>query len=210
MPIPIEYVHAGEDAWDNHGISFNRTTNTFKLYSALISDTYEREQTLEAVRDGTHVRTAEDEVLEKIGRLVGVQRRTNENDDTLRARIIAEGASGLSDGTFESVLEIVATILNINTTEIRLVPLHSVGDRVGGGVTYIRVPENALDASNIDNTTLTEIFDGLVFAGHRVVVQKASEGVEEVFTLRGDGQIDDPSLGLTTPSNEGGYLLEEV
>lgn len=89
--------------WPSRWLPFFRTTNHYKIISALVATGDAFNSFAKNVRAATHVGTATGTELEKLGELVGVNRRDAESDAKLRQRIILSTAAGLIEPTTNNV-----------------------------------------------------------------------------------------------------------
>ncbi len=107
--------------------AFNRSpnSNNYKLLSIIASEYQELSSMLEGVRDAHFIDTATGKNLENIGQLFNCKRLQNETDDSYRARIKVQFRKYASSSTVKEIKEIIAAILNTQTSRIRLRELYS-------------------------------------------------------------------------------------
>lgn len=191
-----------KQAWENDGIPF--LGSNVRLAGALSEQKSAYFRDLDAVREARHVKDAAGEQLGRIGRGYGVQRETGEDDPTYRARIIGELAAGRSDGTFEDVLEAAATIVDTSSDRITL----STQFDTDPGTVFVNVQSSDLDDSELSTSSLSDMLDRSVPAGHKVSVVEVGA---DPFTLTDDATANDSSLGLTSDSTtDGGTLVSDA
>lgn len=190
-----------DEQWDS-GIAFGPGTNTYRLVKALLSEADRIDGELEEIYDQTHINTATGKSLEKIGDLVDVNRQTGEGDGKYRARIKGNFRASTTGTTYNDFSEFVATVLNTDIDNLNFLTSYDAEPAT--------VTVNA-DPSVYQNTVLTaqdivSIVEQGVPAGHAVNLTEGG-----TFRLKEDGDIDDPSKGLTSDSiSTGGTLAEDL
>lgn len=193
---------AEADAEWKSGIAFTSQSNTYKLVKALLSEADRIDGELEEIYDQTHINTATGKNLEKIGDLVDVNRQTGEGDGKYRARIKGNFRASTTGTTYNDFSEFVATVLNTDIDNLNFLTSYDAEPAT--------VTVNA-DPSIYQNTVLTaqdivSIVEQGVPAGHAVNLTEGG-----TFRLKEDGDIDDPSKGLTSDSiSTGGTLAEDL
>ena len=101
--------------------AYNREENgnigkLFRLYSECVEDA---DQALETVRKWRDVDQAEGTTLDRIGLTLGVPRGASD-DAYYRLRIKIKMSSQLSGGTADTIISVVAVLLGIDLTAVRL------------------------------------------------------------------------------------------
>lgn len=86
--------------WD-HPINLTDDKNLQKLLQVVALENNRIDLDIEEIYDSKFLKTATGKELEKLGDLVGVNRKTTEGDIKLRKRIQAEFAAQASDTTYE-------------------------------------------------------------------------------------------------------------
>lgn len=169
-----------------------------RLLSALTENAaYVRAQT-EQITAAKHIDTASGTSLDRIGRLVGVKRRVGERDDPYRKRIIGFAAAGRSRGTAADIIRIVSSLFDLDRNEIDI-------QRNTGGQVTITVPSSVQDTTLLSVDDIEDILEAIIPVSHTVSIELFAD---DAFTLIGDGQINDPELGLTgDDTNVGGVLV---
>lgn len=111
------------DNW-NHPINLFEEENLYKLLEVVALENNRIDLDIEEVYDDKFLGSATGEELEKIGDLVGVNRKTAEGDEKLRKRIQGEFIAQASDTTFETFASATLSILESNprATEIKTPP----------------------------------------------------------------------------------------
>lgn len=186
--------------WDS-GISFGQGANTYKLIKAILSEGERIDDELEEVYDAHHINSATGKNLDKFGQLVDTPRKSGESDSKYRARIKAAFAQAKTRTTYDTFTQFAATVLGTSISNLDFL------------TPYAQNPATVIiqaDASLYENTqfTISEIADllgGGVPAGHEVQLQSIG-----TFEVRDEATTNDPSKGLSSDTNEGGTLAEEV
>lgn len=96
--------------WD-HPIQPEEEDNLYKLLTVLASENDRLDIELDSLYDNRFLSTATGKELEKIGDLVGINRKTDEGDEKLRKRIRGAFAANASDTTYESFANTTISIL---------------------------------------------------------------------------------------------------
>jgi len=105
------------DNWDGP-VSLEPGDNLYKLLQVVGSENRRLDLELESLYDNRFVDTATGRELEKLGRYVGVTRKTDEKDDKLRIRINAAFASQASDTTRDSFATVALLILDADAESV--------------------------------------------------------------------------------------------
>ena len=105
------------DNWDGP-VSLEPGDNLYKLLQVVGSENRRLDLELESLYDNRFVDTATGRELEKLGRYVGVTRKTDEKDDKLRIRINAAFASQASDTTRDSFATIALLVLDADAESV--------------------------------------------------------------------------------------------
>lgn len=107
------------DNWD-HPIQLHESTNLYSLLKILASENKRIDLELDRVYDDRFLATASGQSLEKMGDLVGIDRKTKEQDKKLRKRIRAAFAASASDTTYESFASAALSILDADSGAIEI------------------------------------------------------------------------------------------
>jgi len=105
------------DNWDGP-VSLEPGDNLYKLLQVVGSENRRLDLELESLYDNRFVDTATGRELEKLGRYVGVTRKTDEKDDKLRIRINAAFASQASDTTRDSFATVALVVLDADAESV--------------------------------------------------------------------------------------------
>jgi hypothetical protein len=135
------------EKWD-HPIQPTEADNLYKLLEVVASENRRLDIELDELYDNRFLGSATGVELEKIGDLVGINRKTGESDAKLRKRIRAGFAAHASDTTYESFTSAALSIL----------------DAGAGSVTFITPPDSShskvveleVDGAVLDESPLTE------------------------------------------------------
>jgi hypothetical protein len=105
--------------WD-HPIQPHKSTNLYKLLTVLASENERIDIELDELYDNRFLGSASGDELEKIGDLVGVNRKEGEQDDKLRKRIRAAFAANASDTTYKSFASAALSILDAGPDSVEI------------------------------------------------------------------------------------------
>jgi hypothetical protein len=185
--------------WDNDAMPLWRGNS--RLLGVLSERTASTLRNADAIDQARFVTTAAGVQLDRIGRGVGVRRKTEESDARYRARIIGSVAARQSAATVSEMLSLVQTVVDAGAENIAV-------DRYDGiANATVQIPNQRIQAADLTASDLTDIFDLAAPAGHTITVQATRENA---FTLKGEGEPDDPSLGLSGDTVDGGVLIEQL
>jgi hypothetical protein len=162
--------------WD-HPISLFEGDNLYKLLEVVALENNRIDLDIEEVYDDKFLESATGQELEKIGDLVGVDRKTAEGDEKLRKRIQAEFIAQASDTTYETFASATLSILGTNKNSVSITtppqsPPKVVSVDVDGGV---------IDDNPLSKTEIAGLLDKTVSADAKVnLVEKGT------FAFAGD------------------------
>lgn len=216
-----DYVNSIEDAWQNGGIPLRDDTNIKRLLEVLVTEyktvtvgtnteigygeSYGESygegdvpSDLQLVNESNKIRTSQGESLNKLGQLIGLRRRLNEDDATYRARIRGNFRASTTGTTFSDTVQFVASLLDVSIDDIEL------QGRTEGDTPTIEVfvPGTALDTIDIETATFVDIVNRVVAASHSVSV--LSQGS---FELRTAADPSEAEHGLIAEGGSGGGKL---
>lgn len=166
--------------WD-HPIQPHETDNLYKLLEVISSENDRLDLELNELYENRFLDTATGLELEKVGDLVGVNRKTGESDGKLRKRIRGAFAAQASDTTYESFANTAISILEADLSEIEFVTPPD---------TPPKVVEIQLDGSVFNGIPLTK--NELVILLNGAVSIDARVRIKETGTFAFDG--NDSSL----------------
>lgn len=185
--------------WNNSALEIYVTdSNSRDFLESLLSDLTRYDDRVQDVLEARHIDNASDKSLDRIGELVGLQRRNGEGDGKYRARIKASATAGNSGATFDDVAGFTASVLQIPPDEVEI-DTQFADDPVA--------VVTGIDFNNLNNTNLTkddflEILDELVPAGHTTILEAKGS-----FEVSSDSYTPPSGTGLTDDSGtEGGRL----
>ena len=195
-------LRAIEEAWDNRGIAFHTSSNTYKLLSAIASEHERVRNTYNILDTLNKIGTAEGRALDKFGFAVNLPRQTGEGDDRYRKRIILRYRLNSVEGTMEEIMQFMATMLTTNTGQIEY------NTRFGASPATLFISADAAlyEQSPLTIAEIQQIAGEVVSAGHRVVLEK--QGTFRVTSdslLIEQGNIEEQ--GLTADDIETGGTL---
>lgn len=138
-------------------------SGNFKLIDAVGRAIDRLEADVEDVDNATTVQHAESiEQLEQLSRLVALPPQANESREKYRSRLIAEFQTMTTEATPSDVLENAATILDVDTTDIKYTRLDE------NGAISLGVPASALNALALSDQEFVEIIAKHSAAGYRI------------------------------------------
>lgn len=191
------------DEWDNSALDTHPSSHLYKLLKSIANSFDEQDKDLENIYDQHIISQAGGDSLERLGQLGGVNRKTGESDDKYRQRIKSNLATGRTDTTFETTVEIVATIMEGNLDQIEL---ENRFDASEPAKVFVWIEDTLVNNSALTGSEIVSLLEQLVPAGHRV--EGRSQGT---FEVKSDGQIDDADLGLTGDNiSTGGTLSSDL
>lgn len=190
-------IRQAEANWDSP-VDFSPGSNTYKLFRALLTVNDRMDVDLEEIYEQHHIESATGDDLDKFGRLVNVERQSGEGDERYRARIKALFRASTMGATFDQFTEYCASVLS---TDIQNIEINTNYDPNPATVNVSADP-SIYTQLNLTNQDVQELLGGGVPAGHSVqVIERGT------LRLKSDGEIDDPSIGLTSDSIDTGGTL---
>ena len=174
------------DNWDGP-VSLEPGDNLYKLLQVVGSENRRLDLELESLYDNRFVDTATGRELEKLGRYVGVTRKTDEKDDKLRIRINAAFASQASDTTRDSFATVALLVLDADSesvsfssppeTEPKTVELTVDGSIINASPLTIDEIQVLLNgALSVDAQAVIISGGGFAFAGDDASLEGFNEG----------------------------------
>lgn len=189
--------------WPTPGLPYEAGEGNERFVGTLAEKSAWVMRALDQIREARHIDDAAGAQLDNIGDLVGVRRRDGELDPQYRARIKSTFIAGRSGGTFDDILRGMAAILDTELDRIQL-----QRDDASIATCEITVQTVDLNESPITATDLADAAEDMVLAGHAVNVVQSNANA---FTLKADGDTDDPDLGLTSDGiSTGGELVSDI
>jgi hypothetical protein len=160
-------------------------SNVGKLMSIFAAQLQKLEQTARRVEEWRDIDKAEGTTLDRIGENVG-QPRGMATDEIYRILIKSKIARNLSKGDINTIITVLATALNTNPSEIRIVELYNDPiEPEPAAISLIQLPIERINAVGMDPRQFAQIVQKTVAAGVRV-------GVIELTGTFEYGTIDDP------------------
>ena len=160
-------------------------SNIGKLMAIFAEQLQKLEQTVQRVEEWRDIDKAEGTTLDRIGENVG-QPRGVATDEIYRILIKSKIARNLSKGDINTIITVLATALNTDPSEIRIVELYN--DPVApepAAISIIQLPLKRINEVGMDPTQFARIVQRTVAAGVRV-------GVIELVGTFEYGSIGDP------------------
>ena len=160
-------------------------SNVGKLMSIFAAQLQKLEQTARRVEEWRDIDKAEGTTLDRIGENVG-QPRGMATDEIYRILIKSKIARNLSKGDINTIITVLATALNTNPSEIRIVELYNDPiEPEPAAISLIQLPIERINAVGMDPRQFAQIVQKTVAAGVRV-------GVIELTGTFEFGAIGDP------------------
>jgi len=195
-------LRLAESLWDYGGINFGRQTNTYRLVRALMDVIDSVDYTLEDARRAHHIDTASGQQLDKIGKLVGLDRKTDEPDQKYRSRLKVQFRVGNLEPTFDNFAQLTAAALNADIGVLDF----DVSLGADPATVTVSAPPDVYDANVITPSEAGQFLGDAVPAGHEVKMLESG-----TLRLKEDGQTDNADKGLTADNiNTGGTLATDV
>jgi hypothetical protein len=165
------------DNWD-YPIPLEKSDNLYQLLEVVASENRRLDLEIESLYDDRFVDSATGRELEKLGRYVGVVRKTGEPDDKLRFRIKGAFISQASDTTYDSFASAAIFILDTSAPAIEIVkPPQSVGPKV----VELEVDGSIIEDHPLSVEELTILLNGALSVDARVKIV-----VGGTFAFEGD------------------------
>lgn len=191
-------------AWSNDGMPFIVGEGNARLAGVLAEQDAHYFRQLDAVLEARHIGTSSGGQLDRLGKLVGVRRKEDEDDFKYRARISSNVIASQSSGTIEDVLSGLAAIVDTEKSKISL----SFDYDAEPGTVNAQVRQEDLENSELTTTEISNITEKLVPGAHRIDIEQSGENP---FTFISDTGTNDPKLGLTSDTTtDGGGLVSTL
>ncbi len=139
------------------------------------------DNTINTLQTERFVDTATGTQLDLLAAEVGITRETNENDDTLRLRVLLRKAAANSDGSLPDIARLLQIVFGDDKDKVTL---SAVTDEP---VLKVTVPSALLDSTPISTTRLETILEDALPASDGLVIL-----TDETFRL---GKSGDQGLG---------------
>lgn len=164
------------DNWD-HPIALFEGDKLYKLLEIVAIEDNRIDLDIEEIYDSKFLETATGAELEKIGDLVGINRKTDEPDEKLRKRIQIEFAAQSSDTTFDVFASIVLSVLETNKDSVSITtPPESLPK-----VIILDVDGRVVDNSPFTTTEIKNLLNRTVSSDARVDIK-----ISGTFAFAGD------------------------
>ena len=199
-------LKAIEEAWDNRGIAFHTSSNTYKLLSAIASEHERVRDTYNILDTINKIGTAEGRALDKLGFAVNLPRQTGEGDDRYRKRIILRYRLNSIEGTMDEIAQFTAAMVGVSSENIRFENRFDAAP----ATLFISAQGEVWDNSVLSREGIEEFAGQVVSAGHRVILEEAG-----TFLLTSDQLLNEQGNlsehGLTSDAIEtGGTLAADI
>jgi hypothetical protein len=191
-------ITEAEQQWE-YPLLFSKGSNNRKLFEVFSKLFDEADQDIENIYNQQHINSATGNDLDKFGKLVNVERKSNENDDKYRARIKGTFRASTIGTTFDEFTEFCAEVLTTNIQNLNFNTPY-----VSEPATVVVGAEESIYADlGFTNSEITNLLQKGSPAGHKVDVV-----VGGTFQVKSDGQTDDATKGLTSDNIETGGTVK--
>jgi len=150
----------------NAGVEIDADDPLAALLRTLVSQLHRVDAEIDVLFDERFIDSATGRELELLGANVGVSRRTGEADAAFRARVRAGYQVATSDGSFDTVAQIILTLLDVNSANVSL----SGPPSTKGGFGDVTLPSAAIDDSALDVAEIAATLTAAAPLGHSVRV----------------------------------------
>lgn len=151
--------------------SGNPVHNLLDVYVQRLTDI---DTTVEDLYDQKYIDTATGEELERLGRNVGVERKTGENDAKLRLRVKAGYETATSDGTYEDIAQTALIVLDADPSQV---DIDTARDTADYATALVRANSSVISASPFTTAEIESLLSDAAVGGHRIILQAT-----DVFT----------------------------
>lgn len=182
----------------------DQESNLYKLIKLFADELTLLKKTNELMLEWRDIDKARGKTLNLIGSNLN-QPRGVANDEVYRILLKSKIARNLSDGTVDTIINVIATTLSANREEIKLVESWEGGDVSKPSIRIMQLPLTTLISSGMNQLDFIRIVQKTVASGVQV------EQIELEGTLKlSDDYIDDV-FGLSFAYNDGtGGTLSEL
>lgn len=199
-----KYLQSAQQNWENDGIAFYKGANTYAFMYAFLGLFDELESNLQEVKDGHQLATATGDELDKIGYMVGLNRKSGESDEKFRVRIQTRFRVNFTGSSYDEITEFITTIMNVSPDTIDFVTNYS-GEP---GTLTVQGTGDVFSQSILTPSEISDFASQVAPAAHRVVLEEQGS-----FALIGDQDpVQDYDTGLTGDSDltKGGKLSGDI
>jgi len=151
--------------WD-HPIDPGGTENLRKLLAVVASENQRIDIELDELYDNRFLDTATGVELEKIGDLVGINRKTDEKDKKLRKRIRGAFAAKASDTTYDAFTAATLSILEADAQDVTFITPPDTNPKI----VEVQADGAILDQSPLTKDELVILLNGALSADARAQI----------------------------------------
>lgn len=177
------------------------TSNIAKLMQIFSEQLQSLEQTINKVGEWRDIDKAQGKTLDDIGTNIN-QPRGRATDEIYRILLKSKIARNLSDGSINTIINVLAVALSVSPTEIHIrEKWHDELEPEPAAIKLIELPLKRINEAGMDPTNFARIVQRTVAAGVKVDVIELSGTFEfgeinnEVDINKGFGNINDESIG---------------
>lgn len=161
----------------HHSINLFESDNLYKLLEVVAKENNRIDLDIEEIYDSKFIGTATGKELEKIGDLVGVNRKTDESDVKLRKRIQVEFAAQASDTTFDVFASIALSVLETTKESVSIVTPPNSSPKV----IQLLVDSAVIDNSPFSRQEIKDLLNRTISSDARVDIK-----ITGTFAFEGD------------------------
>ena len=176
----------------------------YKVMSVLADEFSLIEQTLATIIAYRDIDKARGMTLDLIGQNIN-QKRGKATDEVYRILLKSKIARNLSDGTVNTIIDVISLSLSTNPSDVKILESWEVNPNAKPSIELMKLPITKLLESGIDQENFVAIIQKTVAGG----VQVKQVELEGTFEL-GDDYTDDLERGMTNAMEDtyGGILGE--
>lgn len=192
---------------------FKREGNLHKLMQIFSDELIILKKSIDRVEEWRDIDQAEGQTLDDIGSNVN-QSRGQATDPVYRILLKSKIARNLSDGTINTIIQVLSTALSIDKKELTIVEKwYDPDDPEPAAIKVIELPLERLNESGLDPANFVRIIKQTVAGGISVGTVELSGTFEfgdesnAIVPIHGFGDVNDATIGgylgaVYTPSND--------
>lgn len=161
-------VDIARENWDHGAIEPRLDDPLYDLVVALVSELYRIDGEIERLFEQRFVDTATGIELDRLGRLVGVERPFGENDDAFRIRVKAGYAKATSTCDFESFAKVALKIIDGQASQLTITNEFDTKP----ATVIVEAPSSVLSDNPLSNSEIQSFLEDAVPMSHRVELRE--------------------------------------
>ncbi|WP_313893847.1 hypothetical protein [Psychrobacillus sp.] len=177
------------------------TSNLSKLISIFSDELVELEKTNKQILLWRDIEKAQGKALDLIGENV-IQDRGVATDEVYRILLKSKMARNLSDGTINTIIQVISIALSTDPSTIKIVEKwNDVNEAEPAAIKLIELPLTKINEAGLDPMNFVRIVQKTVAAGVKVGVIELSGTFEfgdesnAIDNMKGFGDVNDESIG---------------